>query len=264
MTWGFMYNNTPTIDRYMMHQQYGYAPYFGGGYRQDSVQDINFQIVQSIRLLSQNLRAGKSEQVTSSDWLGYYQQHFNINFHNKPQVRWDRPAEKPKTTKTLSVDFVNRVKEIALKVKCDYRDLLGVMNNESGLNPKARNKDSGAIGLIQFTTVAIKDLNKAYGLNLTKEKIAKMSAMEQLDLVEKYLIRTKSFKFKSNDKLSSADLYAIVYRPAFAGKKVIASQGDGATYNLNKGLDVNKDGVITNEDLALVVQRKRINVNLVA
>lgn len=169
-----------------------------------------------------------------------------------------------KTTKALDMTFVNRVKEIASKVKCDYRDLLGVMNSESGLNPTARNKDSGAIGLIQFTDIAIKDLNNVYGLNLTKEKIAKMSAMEQLDLVEKYLLRSKSFKFNASKQLDSADLYAIVYRPAFAGKEVIANRNDGNTYSQNKGLDLNKDGVISRQDLAQVVQNKRINVNLVA
>ncbi len=169
-----------------------------------------------------------------------------------------------RTTRTLSVEFLDRVKEIAKKVKCDYRDLLGVMNSESGLNPKARNKHSGAIGLIQFTGIAIKDLNQAYGMNLTKEKIANMSAMEQLDLVEKYLTRSKSFKFDSSEKLDSADLYAIVYRPAFAGKKVIATKADGKTYSLNRGLDLDKDGVISDKDLAQVVRNKHINVNLVA
>ena len=169
-----------------------------------------------------------------------------------------------KTTKTLTKEFVDRVKDIAQKVNCNYKDLLGVMNSESGLNPTAKNKHSGAIGLLQFTDIAIKDLNQAYGLNLTKEKIAGMSAMEQLDIVEKYLTRSKSFKFNSGDKLDSADLYAIVYRPAFAGKDVIATQGDGRTYSLNKGLDLNKDGMITREDLAMVVQRKHVNVNMIA
>ena len=169
-----------------------------------------------------------------------------------------------KTTKNLDSAFLDRVKEIASKVKCDYRDLLGVMNSESGLNPTARNKDSGAIGLIQFTDIAIKDLNNVYGLNLTKEKIAKMSAMEQLDLVEKYLLRSKSFKFNSSQQLDSADLYAIVYRPAFAGKDVIATRNDGLTYSQNKGLDMDKDGVISRQDLAQVVQNKRISVNLLA
>lgn len=169
-----------------------------------------------------------------------------------------------KTTKTLSVDFVNRVKEIAAKVKCDYRDLLGVMNSESGLSTTIRNKKSEAVGLIQFTDIAIRDLNQAYGLNLTKDKIGNMSAMEQLDLVEKYLTRAKSFKFKADKQLDSADLYAIVYRPAFAGKDIIAAKSDGLTYSQNKGLDLNKDGMITRDDLAQVVENKRINVNLCA
>lgn len=169
-----------------------------------------------------------------------------------------------KTTKTLTKDFVDKVKDIAKKVNCDYRDLLGVMNSESGLDPTARNRHSGAIGLLQFTGIAIKDLNQVYGMNLTKDKIANMSAMEQLDLVEKYLLRSKSFKFNSGEKLDSADLYAIVYRPAFAGKNVIATKNDGKTYSQNRGLDLDKDGMITRQDLAMAVQRKHINVNLVA
>lgn len=169
-----------------------------------------------------------------------------------------------KTTKTLTKEFVDRVKEIAQKVNCDYRDLLGVMNSESGLDPTARNRHSGAIGLLQFTGIAIKDLNQVYGMNLTKDKIANMSAMEQLDLVEKYLLRSKSFKFNSGEKLDSADLYAIVYRPAFAGKNVIATKNDGKTYSQNRGLDLDKDGMITRQDLAMAVQRKHININMVA
>lgn len=196
---------------------------------------------------------GKIQQQISKNLENWKEKNLSISLNNKA-----------KTTKTLSAEFLNRVKEIAQKLKCDYRDLLGVMNSESGLNPKARNKHSGAIGLIQFTDIAIKDLNQTYGMNLTKNKIANMSALEQLDLVEKYLTRTKSFRFNSSEQLNSADLYAIVYRPAFAGKKVIATEADGKTYRLNRGLDLDKDGVISDRDLAQVVRNKHINVNLVA
>lgn len=278
MVLGFVYNNTLNGNGYPMYPQYGYMmPAAYTGFNANDVQNINAQIIQSIRMLAKNLNTARVKQPVSTDWQNDYRKI--IRTTPQPQVvSQPREVAEPKAkqnyeiknyndslvTRTLSADFINRVKEISAKVKCDYRDLLGVMNSESGLNPTARNKHSGAIGLIQFTGIAIKDLNQAYGLNLTKDKIAKMSAMEQLDLVEKYLMRAKSYRFKSNETLDSADLYAVVYRPAFAGKNIIARRSDGDTYHLNKGLDLNKDGVISREDLAQAVQRKHINVNLVA
>lgn len=148
--------------------------------------------------------------------------------------------------------FINRVKKIAEKINLDdYHDLLALINAESGFSTTVRSggKANGAVGLIQFTDIAIRELNQVYGLSLTKNKIAAMSAMEQLDLVEKYLVRAKSYKFKQNEKLTGSDLYAIVYMPANAKSNIVAAQKDGKNYRSNIGLDMNKDGQITYDEL---------------
>ena len=170
-------------------------------------------------------------------------------------------------TVTLSKAFVDKVKDIAKKINLkDYNDLLAVINAESGFSTTARSggNPNGAVGLIQFTDIAIKDLNQAYGLNLTKNKIAKMSAMEQLDLVEKYLVRSKSYRFAENEKLSASDLYAIVYMPARAKNDIVATTKDGDNYTKNIGLDRNRDGKITYAELGQRLNDFSVNVNLVA
>lgn len=46
---------------------------------------------------------------------------------------------------------------------------------------------SGAVGLIQFTPVAIDELNNYYNYKLSKRKLALMNNIEQLNYVEKYI-----------------------------------------------------------------------------
>ena len=71
------------------------------------------------------------------------------------------------SAKGLGPEFLAKVKQIAKNLNCDYKDLLAVMNAESGLKGDAWNGRT-AVGLIQFTSLSIADLNKTYGLNLTK------------------------------------------------------------------------------------------------
>ena len=160
-------------------------------------------------------------------------------------------------TGKLDKHFLNRVKQIAKNLNCDYKDLLAVMNSESGLRTNAWN-GSTAVGLIQFTDPAIQELNNRYGLNLTKAKIAKMTPIEQLDLTEKLLIITKSYKFPKNAKLSAADLYSIVFLPGRADRDILCRKGE-AFYNQNKGLDKDGDGVISKSDLSRHLAAKHVD-----
>ena len=178
-----------------------------------------------------------------------------------------KPTYKPTYTTLnashLNKEFLDKVKQIAKNINCDYEDLLAVMNSESGLDPaithKNRNGKKTAVGLIQFTeSGAIAELNKTYGMNLTIDKIEKMSAMEQLDLVEKYYkVATKKFGGK---KLTAADLYATTYVPGFATRDILTRRGDGY-YEGNEGLDENGDGVISKSDLERHLAKKRVNLD---
>ena len=147
----------------------------------------------------------------------------------------------------LDSNFLNRVKEIAQKLNCDYKDLLALMNSESGIKTDNWN-GSTAVGLIQFTDASVAELNNKYGLNLTKEK---------------YLTIAKSYNFAPNERLSAGDLYAITFLPGRAGQDILCRRGE-KFYSQNKGLDLNNDGVISKQDLENKLAKKHINESIFA
>ena len=87
---------------------------------------------------------------------------------------------------------------------------------------------SGAVGLIQFTPDAITDLNRAYGYNLTKRKLALMDQLEQLGYVEDYIKYWKKIN-KITSKLTLADLYLVVFAPS----KINGSDDNTTLYEKN-------------------------------
>lgn len=184
------------------------------------------------------------------------------NQTNRRSIIPNRIDNSFQNSQKLDKNFLNKVKEVARNLNCDYKDLLAVMNSESGLRTTARNGNT-AVGLIQFTNSSIAELNQKYGMNLTKNKIASMTPIQQLDLAEKYLKSAKSYKFPPNAKLSAADLYAITFLPGRADKEILCRSGE-AYYEHNKGLDKNRDGVITKSDLAYHLSGKHINERLFA
>lgn len=142
----------------------------------------------------------------------------------------------------LEPEFFDKVEKITqnLNTKPDY--LMAAMNFETGgtFDPCIKNPYNGATGLIQFTDIAIKDMNQRYSLSLTKDKLCKMDRIEQLDYVEKYLL---PYKGKLN---TLNDVYMAIFLPSGIGKDptyILSKQGD-KYYEGNKGLDLNKDGYI--------------------
>src|SRR5215813_12661791 len=79
--------------------------------------------------------------------------------------------------------FWIELQAIAKRLKTEPAWLLNVMASESSFNPEARNGRPGqtATGLLQFIE------NTAQGMGTTTEAIRRMSPVEQLRLVEKYL-----------------------------------------------------------------------------
>lgn len=151
--------------------------------------------------------------------------------------------------------FLNKVKEIAKRLNCNYRDLLGIMNSESGINAKAKNPNSSATGLIQFIE------STANGLGTTTAELANMSPIQQLDYVEKYIRNTKRMAgFSDTDKLSAGELYALIFLPARAKRDVITSLGE-RYYSGNDQLDKNKDGQITKDELGQIVKNSYVSDN---
>lgn len=142
--------------------------------------------------------------------------------------------------------FKAALEKTASNLGIDPNHLIAIMKQESGLNPKAVNKSSHATGLIQFMP------RTAKGLGTSVQALYNMSATEQMPWVEKY--------FRANHikpGMGLGDLYMAVFYPAAVGKSnnhVIGKSG-GAVYNQNRGLDRNKDGVITVSDVKQSVAR---------
>lgn len=124
--------------------------------------------------------------------------------------------------------------------------LMACMAFESAetFSPSIKNMaGSGATGLIQFMP------STAKGLGTTVEKLAAMSAVEQLDYVEKY------FKPYAKRISSLPDMYMAILLPTAVGKPddypLFTS---GAAYRQNAALDADSDGVITKREAAAKVQ----------
>lgn len=98
-------------------------------------------------------------------------------------------------------EFGNKVIEIANDLGWSAKWLMVVMNNESGLNEKAKNPTSSATGLIQF----MKDT--AIQLGTSTDALSKMSNVKQLDYVHKYL------KPYANHVKNVSDAYLTVFFP---------------------------------------------------
>lgn len=142
--------------------------------------------------------------------------------------------------------FESRVVEIANNLGIDPNWLMIVMYFESGLNPSAVNKISGATGLIQFMPAT------ATRLGTTVDELKAMGAVEQLDYVEKYLA---AYRGKME---SLTDVYLSVFYPAAVGKSpeyVLGGNNPQLVAAQNKIFDTNKDGVITKAEVTQYIEK---------
>lgn len=160
--------------------------------------------------------------------------------------------------KKVSPTFKSRVLWISEALEMANKDvvlgasrLMAVMGFETGETFSASVKNaagSSGTGLIQFMSFTAK------ALGTTVEALAKMSAEDQLNYVYKYFL---PYKGKLN---SLADIYlAVLYPKAMAAGEndVVWVQGkDGLLYTQNKGLDTNKDGKITKNEIVALVSAK--------
>lgn len=133
--------------------------------------------------------------------------------------------------------FREKVAEVAQRINVNPLFLMAVMSFETGgsFSPSKRNPVSGATGLIQFLS------STARGLGTTIAQLANMTAIEQLDFVEKYF---KQFNKPLN---SLEDTYMAVLFPKAIGKgrDFVLFSKPSREYDQNKGLDSNGNGKIT-------------------
>lgn len=159
-------------------------------------------------------------------------------------------AQKVDTSTIQDPDFNRKLQKVADKLGVSSKDLLAVMKQESGVNPKAINSASGATGLIQFMP------DTARRLGTSVEALRQMDGVEQLDYVYRY------FSMTGVGNGTLGDLYMAVFMPKYIGYPdhyVLGASGapgfSGKVYAQNKGLDRNKDGAITIADVKNSVAR---------
>lgn len=166
---------------------------------------------------------------------------------NKSSPMEDIKIEEPRE------DFEAKASRIATDLGTTPENLFKVMSFETGgeLDSKTKNKaGSGATGLIQFMPSTAKELTGADTKEAAIKIMESMTPTEQLDYVEKYL---KPFKGRIK---SLEDLYMAVLYPKAIGKDsdfALFKKGTTA-YWQNKGLDLNRDGVITKLEAASKVK----------
>ena len=151
----------------------------------------------------------------------------------------------------VSAEFRERLFEVAaaLGVYPDYLMACIAFETAETFRPDIRNAaGSGAVGLIQFMPAT------ARGLGTSTEALARMSAVEQLDLVRMY------FKPYAGRLHTLSDVYMAILWPKAIGKPegyVLWSKGTSpTTYRQNSGLDVNGDHDITKAEAAGLVLAK--------
>src|SRR5690606_13319282 len=109
----------------------------------------------------------------------------------------------------VSAEFLAKVEAIASRLSVDPNHLMAIMAFESGrtFSPSIKNMaGSGATGLIQFMP------RTAIGLGTSVEQLAGMTAVKQLDWVEKY------FQPYRGRMKTLSDIYMAVLWPAAVGK----------------------------------------------
>ncbi len=149
----------------------------------------------------------------------------------------------------VSAAFKFKVFEICTRLGMNPSDLMACMHRETGgtFSPSIENRNEKgvveAVGLIQFTEQAVPIVGKSLG------QLSQMSALEQLDYVERYFAR-----FRGRIK-SVEDVYCVMAAPAALGQPhtfVLWSEADPGTssvYRRNKNLDADGDGKITKGDI---------------
>ena len=140
--------------------------------------------------------------------------------------------------------FTDKVRLIANALQFDPNWLMIVMMSESGLNPQAKNDNTGgkepAVGLIQWLTYS------AFAVDTTVAALYKMNALQQLDYVYKY------FKPAKGKIKSVLDLYTWTFYPIALNKPDTFILGSDKSPGyarlvalLNHPFDSNKDLKIT-------------------
>lgn len=144
----------------------------------------------------------------------------------------------------VTPEFLRKTEQIAARIGAKPEDLLAVMSFETGgsFDPAQKNMAGGsARGLIQFMPPT------ARTLHTTSEALSRMTAVQQLDYVDKYF---------GNGRYTTIEG---LYSKVLAGRAVNDADGvlfrEGTKeYRANRGVDLNRDGVVTAGEAAAKIR----------
>jgi transglycosylase-like protein with SLT domain len=185
----------------------------------------------------------KSKYDDESDWnltevaVANVQSEFEVPKIDDMELAWG---------KKVSKDFKEKVVTISARLGVDPNHLMAAMAFESGrsFRPNIQNPYSKATGLIQFMPTTAKSLGTSI------EALKRMSAVRQLDFVEKYFSPYIG-RLKDLD-----DLYMAILWPRAVAKPAsyVLFAAPTKAYKFNKGLDTNVDGAVTKAEAAMRVR----------
>lgn len=189
----------------------------------------------------------KSKYDDESDWnltdaaIANLQLEFDAPEVDDMELAWGKKVDKK---------FKEKVIAISARLGIDPNHLMAAMAFESArsFKPNIQNPYSHATGLIQFMP------RTAKGLGTSINALKRMSAIRQLDFVEKYF-SPYAGRLKDLDDLYMAILWPkAVARPA----SYVLFREPQRAYKLNKGLDANVDGAVTKAEAAMRVRQHLI------
>lgn len=169
-----------------------------------------------------------------------------------------------RTVPDVSDEFVAGIMETSDIVKCDPEDLTALLFKESQFKPNAKNGNFGGIGQMNKRALRLSiqhadiDENAQKGIRpIVLDKFLALPREKQIPYVRNYILAMKKAYIKNMDKpLSGGELYGLFFTPGRIKNKFLTGAKDSATakiYYANKGLDYDKDSIITTYDLQRVL-----------
>lgn len=150
-----------------------------------------------------------------------------------------------KVPSAYRADFIAKVIKVAANLKINPNWLMIVMDHETGgrFSPSLWNPNKKYVGLVQFGALAAKDMKT------TLTALSRMTAVQQLDYVEKYY-KTWYRYIKISTVSALEDFYLITLFPSAVNKGRNAVIGSKSIppkkfARSNHTFNTNKDGVVT-------------------
>lgn len=177
---------------------------------------------------------------------------------NKAEAKMEIPDKKALVVEEAPIEndeFTAKVNKVSDDLGINSNDLMQAIAFETGgtFSSKVKNAaGSGATGLIQFMPKTAKYLTGKKTESEAIKYLESLSEVEQLDYVKEHL-KPYAKKIKSFD-----DLYMAIFKPSAIGKPddhPLFVEGT-IGYKQNRGLDSNRDGIITKSEAAARARRK--------